>query len=225
MSSGIDLSTLMSITVHDIKNDINHLIGKVERIELDQSIQARTLPELGEIKTDAIHINNQLVQLLALYKADEGLLKPYINQHGFSEFLDEKCAQHQRFANTQGKTLSVHCDDTLFAFFDESLISSVVDSALENALRYAKTSVQLRAEHLAPYHIIYIEDDGPGYPQDLIQQPVQSKSIDQESKHTGLGLYFAQSILNLHSNREHKGYFELGKSAKLGGARFSIFLP
>jgi len=222
VSSGIDLSTLMSITVHDIKNDINHLIGKVERIELEQ---AKPLPALGDIKADAIHINHQLVQLLALYKADEGLLKPFINQYGFTEFLDEKCMQHQSYAKAQHKAISVHCDDSLFAFFDESLISSVVDSALENALRYAKTSVQLRAEHAAPYHVIHIEDDGKGYPEDVIHQPIQSKSIDQQSKHTGLGFHFAQSILDLHSNQEHKGYFELGKSDTLGGARFSIFLP
>ena len=142
-----------------------------------------------------------------------------------SEFLEEKRTQHQGYAASQGKSLSLHCDDTLFAFFDESLVSSVLDSALENALRYAKKSVQLRVEQSAPYHIIHIEDDGPGFPKEIVQQPVQANTIDQQSKHTGLGLYFAQSILALHSTREHKGYFELGQSVELGGARFSIFLP
>ena len=225
MPQHLDLSTLMSISVHDIKNDINHLIGKVEHIELNQSAQAKSIPELGEIKTDAININNQLVQLLALYKADEGLLKPFINQHGLSEFLEEKSAQHQSHARSLEKTLSILCDDSLAAFFDESLISSVLDSALDNALRYTNTTVQLIAEHKAPYFVIHIDDDGPGYPEDVIQQPSQATSINQESKHTGLGLHFAESILALHNNRDLKGYFSLGESPTLGGARFSIYLP
>lgn len=225
MSQQLDLSTLMSISVHDIKNDINHLIGKVERIELDQKAQSKHIPELNGIKTDAISINNQLVQLLALYKADEGMLKPYIDQHGLSEFLEEKAAQHQGHAQAQKRTLSMSSDDTLSAFFDESLISSVIDSALDNALRYSKSTVQLIAEHQAPYHVIHIDDDGAGYPKDILAQPAQASSIDQQSKHTGLGLHFAKSILALHTNRDLKGYFTLGQSPTLGGARFSIFLP
>lgn len=225
MQDGIDLSTLMSISVHDIKNDINHLIGKVEHIELDQPEQAKNIPALGGIKNDAIRINNQLVQLLALYKANEGLLKPFIDQYGLKDFLEEKSAQHQRNAQCLQRTLSVACNDGLCAFFDESLLSSVMDSALENALRYANSSIRLSAEQQGVYQVIRIEDDGPGYPQTLIDHPVQSKSIDQENKHTGLGFYFAQSILALHRNKTLEGYFKLEQSPDMGGACFSIFLP
>ncbi len=223
--SGIDLATLMSISVHDIKNDINHLISKVENIEIHQPALAQQLPTLSSIKTDAVHISNQLVQVLALYKAKEGLLKPLIDQHGLSEFLEEKCAHYAGQCKVQHKSISVVCDDQLCAFFDEALISSILDSTLENALRHAKKQLLLRAEYTAPYQVIRIEDDGPGYPDELLADAIQANSIDQDSRHTGLGFYFAQTILALHHTPKLSAYFTLGRSSQLGGACFSIFLP
>lgn len=221
----MDLATLMSISVHDIKNDINHLIGKVESIGLQQPTLARQLPQLNGIKTDAIRISNQLVQVLALYKAQEGLLKPLIDQHGIRDFLDEKCAQYRTQCQAENKTISVDCDEQLCAFFDEALIGSIVDSSLENALRHAKKYVLLRAESRPPYQVIHIEDDGPGYPDDLLDEAIQAKSIDAASRHTGLGFYFANAILALHATPQHPASFKLGHSASLGGACFSIYLP
>lgn len=222
---GMDLATLMSISVHDIKNDINHLIGKVESIGLQQPALARQLPQLNGIKTDAIRISNQLVQVLALYKAQEGLLKPLIDQHGIRDFLDEKCAQYRSQCQAESKTIRVECDEQACAFFDEALIGSLLDSGIENALRHARKQLLLRCESQAPYQIIHIEDDGPGYPDELLASAIQAKSIDTTSRHTGLGFYFAKAILDLHSTPQHSAYFRLGHSQQLGGACFSIFLP
>jgi len=65
---------------------------------------------------------------------------------------------------------------------------------------------------------ISIEDAGPGIPDELkneIFEPFFSQAPDG----TGLGLAIVHSIIN-----EHRGHIFVGDS-KLGGAKFSIFLP
>ena len=224
-NQGLDLSTLMSISIHDIKNDINHLIGKVETIERTLTSDIKQKENLSGIKEDAIKVNKQLVQLLALYKADEGLLLPAIDQHGLTELLEEKQKQYKTYCLAHQQTINILCDDELYAFFDEGLIASVLDSAIDNATRYAKQTIHLRAEQVNEFCIIHVEDDGPGFPEEMLALPTAIQGIKHETSNTGLGLHFAQEVLAQHKNKTLRGKIILQKSEQLGGACFSLLIP
>ena len=46
-----------------------------------------------------------------------------------------------------------------------------------------------------------------------------------KSGSTGLGLYFAEQIANIHHSGDKKGYITIDNNSKLGGGRFTLFLP
>ena len=225
VNKGLDLPTLMSISIHDIKNDINHLISKVEKIEQTHIGNNEQKQNLSGIKEDAIKVNNQLVQLLALYKADEGLLLPAIDQHGVIELLEEKQNQYKSYCLSHQQKINILCDEELYAFFDEGLISSVLDSAIDNALRYASHTLCLRAEQVEEFCVIHVEDDGPGFPEEMLASPTSMQHINHETSNTGLGLHFAKEVLAQHKNKALNGKIRLQQSKHLGGACFSLFIP
>jgi len=49
--------------------------------------------------------------------------------------------------------------------------------------------------------------------------------LNQSSGSTGLGLYFAARIAELHERDGRRGRIELGNGGPLGGGEFRIYLP
>lgn len=66
-----------------------------------------------------------------------------------------------------------------------------------------------------------VEDSGPGIPEALYEKVIDPFFTTKDrGKSTGLGLSMTQRIIALHD-----GVIEIGRSEKLGGACFRIFLP
>ncbi len=64
---------------------------------------------------------------------------------------------------------------------------------------------------------ILIQDDGAGYPADLIPrlgEPYVSKRLNQEEYHMGLGLFIAQTLLARH-NAKLYFYNDTGACCKI----------
>jgi two-component system sensor histidine kinase RegB len=94
-----------------------------------------------------------------------------------------------------------------------------------NSVKFSKKNIFIRIDSNAANVNIIIEDDGPGFPEDVIQilgEPyIRSKSQEISSKSgTGLGTFLGKTLL------ERKGAsLKFSKSEKLGGAKVSINFP
>ncbi|MBP5090547.1 HAMP domain-containing histidine kinase, partial [Pseudomonas chlororaphis] len=74
--------------------------------------------------------------------------------------------------------------------------------------------------------VLTINDDGEGYPQQMIDnQADYVQGINHSSGSTGLGLYFAERIAALHQRNGVCGRTEIRNGGPLGGGVFSIYLP
>ena len=92
-----------------------------------------------------------------------------------------------------------------------------------NAIKFAKQNINISLKSNKYLVNILIEDDGPGFPDDIIKilgEPyIKSKSQEISSKSgTGLGTFLGKTLL------ERKGAnLDFGKSEKLQGAKANIF--
>ncbi|WP_292431042.1 HAMP domain-containing sensor histidine kinase [Mesorhizobium sp.] len=103
-----------------------------------------------------------------------------------------------------GKRLSFQVDMTsdLVAPISEGDLSEVLGNLVENATRFAQSSVRIAASSTAGEVVITVADDGPGIP-DAARQSVLSRGVQLDSKggSSGLGLAIVSDIVEAYGGR------------------------
>ncbi len=173
-------------------------------------------PELEEMRADVEEMQAMLEDYMAFAKGDSG---EAIAPVDLGEILDEVKAQ-------------AHGDTIIDVKFGRApLIVRVrrhafkraIANQVNNAARFA-THVRVRAERRNGTLSIYVEDDGPGIPEDereLVFKPFYriDHARNQDSGSTGLGLAIARDIARIHG-----GDITLDQSA-LGGLKAVLRVP
>lgn len=224
---GLDFSTVIASTVHDMKNSLSALI-QAHHQWLERIPEAlREGSEVGVVEHELSHLNGMLVQLLGLYKLNVNQLPICPDYHELDDFLEAQLAVHEDVIKHRGIVATWRLDSAApLAFFDRELVASVVSNMLTNAIRHADKALLLSIEEAGTELVICINDDGPGYPQRLIEQQLDYvPGIDQSSGSTGLGLYFAARIAALHEQGGVHGRIEIANGGELGGGLFKLYLP
>ncbi|MCX7102492.1 MAG: HAMP domain-containing sensor histidine kinase, partial [Methylobacter sp.] len=152
-------------------------------------------------------MNNSLMQLLILYKIDLSQFSPTIDEHRAGEILEDIAAQQSTLLSLGNVQLITQCDNELLCYCDNTLISSALCTLVNNAQRYCLTKVLLSATQEGDYVVFCIEDDGYGYPENLISSDYkQLPQMDLSTGNTGLGLFFTDTIAKFHVQGEKSGF-------------------
>ena len=219
-------SVLMSF-IHDIKNSLLMSLSGLE--ELYDNLDARQSEQkesISLIQYELHRINNSLVQLLSLYKMETHLFSVQADQYNIFDFLDELIINNTLLSTMQDYSIDMECDENIEWFFDKDLIATIVNSTINNSIRYAHKKIKLSAFIENNYLKITIEDDGNGFPEKMFVHPDSLETaINMQSGSTGLGLYFAEKIAQIHKNKDRNGATLIDNKSQLGGGRFTLLLP
>lgn len=225
-NSQSSFTALLASSIHDMKNALGMVINTLDLFSEDSGKPLDT-KQISLLQFEARRINENLIQLLALYKSENNLLATHIDEHVVEEFLDEVAAQETTIARAKGIELNVDCDDELIGYFDRDLIAGVLGNALHNAIRHTKDAIRVTAgEGDDKSLIIRVIDNGPGIDEALLPDSTPaSDSIDYRNGGTGLGLHFCNIVAKLHTNRDKQGHITIENRKDASGAVFSITLP
>ncbi|MBC3423303.1 MULTISPECIES: HAMP domain-containing sensor histidine kinase [unclassified Pseudomonas] len=224
---GLDFSTVIASTVHDMKNSLSALIQAHDQWLARLPEQARSGSEQGVMEHEFRHLNGMLVQLLGLYKLGINQLPICPDYHELEDFVEAQLAAQQEVIRHRDVLATWRIDtESPLGFFDRELVASVVANVLTNAIRYAGHTLLISVEEEGEQLVISVNDDGPGYPQRMLErQQDYVQGIDQQSGSTGLGLYFAARIAALHERNGVRGRIEIANGGALGGGLFRLYLP
>ena len=105
----------------------------------------------------------------------------------------------------------------------KNLIVRCLDNVINNAIKYAE-NIEISLSKINKSLIILVEDDGPGIPQEEIENVFKpfykiNKGRGDSKSSVGLGLSIASDVV-----RSHGGNISLEKS-KLEGLKVKISLP
>jgi len=225
----MDISTFVAAAAHDMKNSVSVIAAYLEDALAKMAAEPPSPAALSTVQAlyETQRVNGNLVQLMAIFKIEEGMY-PFEPTHvPLDEFADELMGRVRPLVNLKG--LDLQCDAQAGLddwIFDHDLISSVVMQSLFNAVRYAGHTVALSLRNVDGRLEIEVADDGNGFPAFMLEQGFPSRQgIDTRTGSTGLGLYFSRLAAGLHSRGAHTGNTRLANGGALGGGRFIVELP
>ena len=227
-----ELFLFLASTAHDMKNSISVLSGTLERLLDDGVPQASpAYPQVGHMLYQTRRLNNQLMQLLALYKQVGKPEYPFdIQPLQVAQLADQVAASERVMLHARGVALEVDCDPQLVWHFDEDLIFGVVSHAIHNATNYTRDRIRLAMGEVDGCLEIRVEDNGLGYPQSMLDAGVAAMSgltsgVNFLTNSAGLGLYFSSEVAKMHRHRGKGGALRLENGGALGGGCFILSLP
>ncbi|MGQ9831670.1 MAG: sensor histidine kinase [Thermochromatium sp.] len=224
----LDFSDILASSIHDIKNSLGLILTNLEDLIANPDNHIANPRQASLLQHEARRANNNLIQLLTLYKLGHEHLTIQVTANNLDDFLEEVVAENLSVCRALELELGYECDPDLEGYFDLELVRGVLDSTIGNARRYARSRIELNAVQEDGFLVIRVEDDGVGFPPALISMAEYRPGTPTEAPtpgHTQLGLYFASRIAQLHRNGDLEGHIRLVNGHHLSGGCFELWLP
>lgn len=229
-----ELFLFLASTAHDMKNSISVLSGTLEGLlggADDKDVNHPAYPQLAQMLYQTKRLNDNLIQLLALYKQvgkPEYPFDPRPQQ--ISELVQQVASQAKVLLASKKITLQADFSQEMVWTFDEDLIIGMLTQAINNAVRYTHDTIRIVVAEKEGFLEIRVEDNGAGFPQAMIDAGVCAMSgntagVNFLTNSSGLGLYFASEVAKMHKYRQRNGSIHLENGGVLGGGAFVVRLP
>lgn len=206
---------LSTLVIHDIKNSLALLEADLEQLNHHPGMPE----EARKAYQRCSELKGRLVSFLTLYKHEQFGLKPNLNEVDLNEFLQDTLDVSPSASGKHGHAFALEVDESRIriapglkhggtAQLDEYLTGMAIESALNNAVRYAAGKVRVWFEQDADKVTFFVHDDGPG-----LDHP------SGNAPSTGVGLALCKAVVEAHGG----GDVSL-TDAPDGGALFRLAL-
>jgi signal transduction histidine kinase len=224
-TTGLDFVEAVANCVHDIKNSAAVVMTAAEAVQSTVSDPA-AMSQLTALQTEARRINHDLMHLLGLYKLErskQGIFPVIVD---CEELLVELDAYNVPLLEARGIRFESVPGDAVEGYFDRELVIGILNSVINNAQRYARKTVRVSCGVDDGFTVLTVDDDGDGYCEEMLDRgEVDVGSTSYAAGSTGLGLFFARRIAELHRHRDRTGRVTLSNEGIEGGGSFRLWLP
>lgn len=215
-------NSLSALVVHDIKNSLALL-----EIDLEQLNHRKDVPVEGQrAYRRCVELKGRLISFLTLYKHEQSGLNPMRVEVDPAEFVEDMVRNSQSAMKAEthhGHPITVRVAverirsvGSGMITFDENLLELALESALNNAVRFAHRVVEVWFERQADTLAFKVMDDGAGVGK--VDELMQRK-VDEKSSSTGLGLALCNVVAQAHGAGEVRL-----ENVPGGGALFTMTL-
>ena len=164
-------------------------------------------------------------RILSMSMKERGNFRLDVSETNIRDMF-EKIVQETRLRTAKACDIQIEADENLTAVFDAKLMSSVVSTLVDNAVKYSGEPVRilLKAIRKSDKLFISVSDNGigiaPEHQRHVFEKFYRVPHGDvHEVKGYGIGLYFAKTIVERHGGR-----ISLTSSTPGNGSTFTIEL-
>ena len=214
------LHTITNSLAHDLRSPLMAIRGKLELALLADHESSLTDPvasaleevdrlsdfltkslDMAEAHADALHLRRAPLDLDELLRSMVDLYEPSFTERGLKVLLRSSSA--------------------LVVSADSALLHRVLANLLDNALKHLPpgTTISIQVQVHGEFGQLEMEDDGPGFPPEVIDRPFEKYVKGRSSTGKGLGLAFAEAVVRAHGGQIRA--FNGGR----GGAVIVVDLP
>jgi signal transduction histidine kinase len=175
---------------------------------------------LPDVLEEAVRMSSLVDRLLLLARGDAGMVRVNARPVDLDDVLRDVISS----TRVGGVTVRVSDIRPVQVLGETSLLEQVFRNLLENAVRHARTAVEVSLTSDSENAVLTVDDDGPGIPPPVREEVFRrfvrlDDSRGRAQGGVGLGLAIVAEILRLHS-----GTVEVADSPTKG-ARLRVRLP
>lgn len=199
----------ISIVSHEIKTPLTIIKAALSNLEagVNGALSEKQGEVLGTTLRNVERLNRILRDILDLSRLESGRAVVNVDKVDLRKLLNELCEGYGNEAKSKGIQLNLQLDPALPVFdSDPDMILQVLNNLLNNAMRYAKSRIDVRAQYLPQLEDACIEvvigDDGEGIPADKMHllfskfEQINRPMGGSGYKGTGLGLCISKQIID-----------------------------
>jgi signal transduction histidine kinase len=219
-SSMHQLHTITDSLAHDLRSPLTAIRGKLE-----MSLSAGTPADKAEPIVSAIEELDRLTEFLntsldvAEGKADA--LRLARSEIDLDELLRIMIDLYEPSMSEKGLQIRICSAGSVFIDADAALIHRMIANLFDNELKHLPSSctVTVRLRPGDGLATLEVEDDGPGFTDDVSSHLFERRVKGRESSGHGLGLAFVDAVVRAH------GGTVTASNRETGGARIILTLP
>lgn len=224
----------VAIAAHELRTPVTVVQGYLSLLNKD-ALENMTVINIENLQK-AINGTNQLRdlinKLLNISRVDRGEMDMHFEKLDLVGLVSEVCKQHDSMARTRQQTIKFDAGDNDYVYVpgDVSSLTEVLNNLISNALKYTgdgdTIKVNLKVDYPKDEVRVEVKDNGPGISPEHRSKLFTKfyrveRSLVAGNRGTGLGLYLAKSIIDLHHGKIGIDPFEgAGK-----GSTFFFTLP
>ncbi|MDD4920871.1 MAG: two-component regulator propeller domain-containing protein [Bacteroidales bacterium] len=207
---------------HEIRTPLSLISAPLENIILSGDGSDQTKKNLGLIERNANRLLELINQLLDFRKIEENMFIFNFRNQSVVNIVQKVYDQYSDAAKLNSISMIFNVEEDVECSVDSEAIYKIMSNLLTNAMKFAKSCIEVRIRKVEDDLLITVEDDGVGIEQvhiDKIFEPfyqIQGKALGVG---TGLGLSLSQSLA-----KKHGGLISV-KSENGKGCLFTLRLP
>ena len=210
--------------VHEIRTPLSLIRLPLEKLREEEK-EERKEKYLSVMDKNVNYLLGITNQLLDFQKMESGALQLSMKECSINALVSDIFNLFNGSVDLQGLTICLSLPpEEISVMIDSEKVSKILVNLVGNAIKYAKSQVEMRLILLGDRVNIIVSDDGPGVPegqQNKIFQAFYQLPDDPvaTSTGTGIGLVFAKSLAEAHH-----GTLSLENRME-GGSSFILSLP
>jgi len=215
---------------HEIKNPLTSVRSAVETVaRITNPEQQKKL--LAIIQDDVERLNRLITDISDASRIDAELSRADMAAVELAKMVETMADVYRTTTEDSGLNFAVHIpgSDGLAVLGIESRLVQVIRNLIANAISFSPASgtITLSAKRIGTMIRVTIEDEGPGIPEDKLEDIfnrfyTERPSGEKFGTHSGLGLSISKQIIAAHGGTiRAENRTEDGKT----GARFVVELP
>ena len=194
--------TMQASVAHDLRNPLAILEGTVEHIRALAAAGELTGERL-ETALETVSVTAKRMERYADYMRDLSAIEDTeitMTEAALPDFLREAAEGVRVLAEPKGLTVSVSYDVPEGVIeLDREIFYRVLENVFSNAVRYAKSRIELAFALCGETLLARITDDGPGFSAEMLKKKSSLYySEDASGEHMGLGLATSKILCELH---------------------------
>lgn len=197
---------LTALVVHDLKNPLSAILANLDFV-LDDAprLDASTLEAIVETKGAARRAFRLLANLLDVARIEANRLQLQARPVELRGLLGSVARARSPQAEARSVSFEVALDADLTVAADEDMLTRLIESVLDNALRYTPREGRIRftSQREADGVRLRIANSGPALPPAVRESLFEKFEPGSEGKrlNPGLGLYFCRLAAEAHGGR------------------------
>lgn len=205
--------------VHEVRTPLSLIKLPLEKLQEESDSKY-----LSVIDRNVNYLLGIINQLLDFQKMETGVYIQNLNLCHVNQLTESICDQFVALSELKGITFTIQLpEEAVMAVTDKDKTNKILVNLISNAIKYARSRIEIKLYASETHFSITVSDDGPGIPlqeRERIFEPFyQMQDVKSLQAGTGIGLAYSKTLVE-----SLNGSLSIEDSA-WGGSVFTLLLP